>query len=147
YISTDQDERRRTYERTTQLQTALWSALRASSVAQPTPVQALVLAGMNDVINSQGYTQAAYWNRIPAAARLLMAVIALFSNALMGYRSRDGSAGGWLVIVLPLIVSFAFLLIADIDAPRHGLIHVRPQNLETLANSLAGIEKMPSRSD
>ena len=38
--------------------------------------------------------------------------------------------------VLPLIVSFAFLLIADIDAPRHGLIEVRPQNLESLANSL-----------
>ena len=27
-------------------------------------------------------------------------------------------------------------LIADIDAPRHGLIHVRPQNLESLAQSL-----------
>jgi hypothetical protein len=28
---------------------------------------ALVLAGMNDVINSQGYTQAAFWNRLPVA--------------------------------------------------------------------------------
>jgi hypothetical protein len=41
-----------------------------------------------------------------------------------------------LLLVLPLIVSFAFLLIADIDAPRHGLIEVRPQNPESLANSL-----------
>ena len=29
----------------------------------------------------------------------------------------------------------ASLLIADIDAPRRGLIHVRPQNLEALAKS------------
>jgi hypothetical protein len=28
---------------------------------------ALVLAGMNDVINSRGYTQAAFWNRLPVA--------------------------------------------------------------------------------
>jgi hypothetical protein len=147
YVNMDHEERTRIFEQTAQLQADLWSALRTSSVAQPTPVQALVLAGMNDVINSQGYTQAAYWNRIPAAAWLLMAVIALFANALMGYRSPDGTAGGWLGAVLPLIVSFAFLLIADIDAPRHGLIHVRPQNLESLAKSLAGTERIPLRSD
>jgi hypothetical protein len=40
--------------------------------------------------------------------------------------------------VLPLIVSFVFLLIADIDAPRHGLIEVRPQNLESVAKSFGG---------
>jgi hypothetical protein len=63
-----------------------------------------------------------------------MAIIALCSNALIGYRS--GKVGPWLLFALPLIVSFAFVLIADIDAPRHGLIEVRPQNLEVLANSL-----------
>jgi hypothetical protein len=28
---------------------------------------------MNDVLNSQGYTQAAYWNQIPTGAWVLMA--------------------------------------------------------------------------
>jgi hypothetical protein len=136
YVDMGDDQRKEIASQTTRLQNALWSAVRASSVAQPTPVEALALAGMNDVINSQGYTQAAYWNRIPTAAWILLAVIALCSNVMMGYRSEDGHAGGWLVVVLPLIVSFAFLLIADIDAPRHGLITVRPQNLESLAQSL-----------
>jgi hypothetical protein len=36
---------------------------------------------------------------------------------------------------LPFVVAIAFLLIADIDTPRRGLIHVRPQNLEALAKS------------
>ena len=93
---------------------------------------------MNDVINSQGYTQAAYWNRIPVAAWFLMAIIAVCSNALVGYRSQSRKAAGRLLFVLPLIISFAFLLIADIDAPRHGLIEVRPQNLESLAKSPGG---------
>ena len=39
-------------------------------------------------------------------------------------------------MVLPLVVSVALLLIADIDAPRHGLIRVSPQNLQSLAKSL-----------
>jgi hypothetical protein len=134
YLNKDDDQRKKIDERTARLQAALWSAVSPSSAAQPTPVEALALAGMNDVLNSQGYTQAAFWNRIPTAAWFLMAIIALCSSALTGYRS--GKAGGSLVFVMPLIVSVAFLLIADIDAPRHGLIEVRPQNLESLATSI-----------
>jgi hypothetical protein len=40
---------------------------------------------MNDVLNSQGYTQAAWWNRIPIAAWVLMAVIAICCNLMVGY--------------------------------------------------------------
>jgi hypothetical protein len=117
----------------TALEVSLWAAVRVPAQAQPTPVAALVLAGMNDLINSQGYTQAAYWNRIPTAAWCLMAAIALCSNALFGYRVRNA---GRLSLALPFVVSISLLLIADIDAPRHGLIHVSPQNLESLARSL-----------
>ncbi len=77
---------------TSQLQTELWAAVRGPATEQPTPVAALVVSGMNDVINSQGYTQAAFWNRIPRAVWWLMAAIALCSNVLFGYRSRDGKA-------------------------------------------------------
>jgi len=65
-----------------------------------------------------------------------MGAIALCSSALLGYRSKNGNAVGTLVFVLPLVVSISVLLIADIDAPRHGLIKVRPQNLESVAKSL-----------
>jgi hypothetical protein len=105
-------------------------------MADPTPVAAIVLSGMNEVINSRGYTQAAFWNRIPMAVWVLMAAIAVCSNVLFGYRSRKGKVSGKIALVLPFVVSIAFLLIADIDAPRHGLIHVGPQNLESLAKSL-----------
>jgi hypothetical protein len=39
-------------------------------------------------------------------------------------------------MVLPAIVSLSFLLIADIDSPRGGLIHVKPENLVGVAESL-----------
>ncbi|MEZ5600421.1 MAG: hypothetical protein R3F36_05205 [Candidatus Competibacteraceae bacterium] len=41
--------------RTTQLQNELWSAIQALAAAQPTPIVALAVSGMNDVLNSQGY--------------------------------------------------------------------------------------------
>ena len=57
---------------TAQLQTDMWSAVEAPAEAQPTFMVALAVSGMNDVLNSQGYTQAAWWNRIPGAAWALL---------------------------------------------------------------------------
>src|SRR5208337_2903147 len=52
YMAGDGQELQQINARTTQLQTELWSAIRAPAVAQPTPVMALVVSGMNDVLNS-----------------------------------------------------------------------------------------------
>jgi hypothetical protein len=38
--------------------------------------------------------------------------------------------------VLPLVVSIAFLLIADIESPRSGTISITARNLAALAQSL-----------
>jgi hypothetical protein len=124
--------------RTAQLQAELWSAVLGPAAAKPTPMVALAVSGMNDVLNSQGYTQAAWWNRIPAAAWFLMAAIAVCCNLLVGYGARDVKAEHLLLQVLPLVVSISFFLIADIDSPRGGVIHVQPENLLSLVESLRG---------
>lgn len=121
---------------TARLQSDLWSATRVPALAQPNPVSALVLSGMNDVLNSQGYAQAAWWNRIPSAAWALMMAIAICCNLLVGYGARRRGATDILFAVLPLVLSVSFLLIADIDSPRGGIIRVSPQNLLSLSRSL-----------
>ena len=123
--------------KTAQLQNDLWLSVAAPAATQPSMIQALVVAGMNDVLNSQGYTQAAWWNRIPGAAWLLMVVIAVLGNVMTGYaagvrRSRSLVA----IMILPVIVSISFYLIADIDSPRAGMVLVVPQNLASLAGGL-----------
>ncbi len=121
-------------QQTAQIQNQLWIAASQSAMAQPTPVRALAVAGMNDVLNSQGYTQAAWWNRIPVGAWSLMFAIAVACNVLLGYGARKM---GWrLLMVLPLLVAISFFLIADIDSPRGGVIRVHPQNLESLRAGL-----------
>jgi F0F1-type ATP synthase membrane subunit c/vacuolar-type H+-ATPase subunit K len=112
------------------LQDQLWDVVTAPALATPTPVSALVVAGMNDVLNSQGYTQAAWWNRLPVGAWELLILVAFASNFLFGYSERRENR--LTLMLLPLIISVPIFLIADIDTPRGGLIHVAPQNLEAL---------------
>ena len=136
FLTRDEQQIRQINARTAQLQTELWSAVLAPAAAQPTPTVALAVEGMNDVLNSQAYTQAAWWNRIPIAAWALMAAIAIFSNVLVGYGARMVKVEGILLLILPLVVAIAFFLIADIDSPRGGVIRVNPQNLVSLAEFL-----------
>jgi hypothetical protein len=136
YKTRDRRQLRQIDADTARLQGELWTAVRTAAAAQPSPLSALAVAGMNDVLNSQGYTQAAWWNRIPIAAWALLAVIAIGCNLMIGYGARRPEAGAILSLVLPLVVSISFFLIADIDSPRGGVIHVRPQNLVSLSQSL-----------
>jgi hypothetical protein len=121
---------------TAKLQDELWSSIEAPAVAQPTPVFALVVSGMNDVLNSEGYTQAAWWNRIPPGAWFLMIAVAISANLLIGYASHSTSTRILRLLVLPFVLCIAFYAIADIDSPRRGIIRVHPQNLMSLADSL-----------
>lgn len=136
YRTRDERELQQINADTAQIQNQMWSAVQDPAVAQPSPVIALAVAGMNDVLNSQGYTQAAWWNRIPTAAWDLMIAIAVSCNLLIGYGTRSTGAKSGLLFVLPLVVSISFLLIADIDSPRGGFIHIAPQNLVRLQHSL-----------
>lgn len=116
------------------LQSELWSAASGAGEKSPSPVTALAVSGMNDVLASEGYAQAAWSNRLPMLAWGLMAVIALYSNFLFGLGSHHSRL--FLYVLLPFAVSISFFLIADIDNPRRGLIRVPPENLLSLSESL-----------
>jgi len=118
---------------TAKLQTEMWRVVARVATAQPTPISGLAVAGINDVINAQGYTQAAWWNRIPFTAWMLMALIAIACNLLLGYGEHRTTA---FLLILPVIVSIAMFLIADIDSPRTGIIRVQPQNLMAQCQSM-----------
>lgn len=121
---------------TARLQNDLWAAATGPSARRTDPVMALVIAGMNDVLNSQGYTQAAWWNRLPLSAVLMVTAIAIGCNLLVGYGAHSMSPRNPLLAVLPLLVAVAVSLINDIDTPRHGFIEVMPRNLSALLEGL-----------
>jgi hypothetical protein len=116
------------------VQSELWSAVLPAAASQPTPTMALVVSGMNDVINAQGFTQAAWWNRIPVGAWAMLGLLAISCNLLVGYGERR--KGELFLFVLPVIVSLSFFVIADPDSPRGGVIRVSPQNLMAASQSM-----------
>jgi hypothetical protein len=134
YVTHDAHQLAQIDSETSKLQAEMWSTVNTSAEAHPTPPVTLAVWGMNDVLNRQGYTQAAWWNRIPVAAWCLMVSLAICCNLLVGYGSRRRE--GFLFTVLPFLVSVAFFLIAEIDSPRTGVIRVVPQNLISLSQSL-----------
>ncbi len=134
YVSRDLAQLQQNDAQTANLQSALWKTVAGPTLAQPTPVGALVASGMNDVLNSQGYTQAAWLNRVPFGAWVLMIMVAVVCNFLLGFSERRTTQAT--LLVFPVIVTMAFFLIADIDSPRGGIIRVVPQNLIALSQSL-----------
>ena len=88
YYTTRNPERlRQVRKATSQLESDLWSAVTPVA-AQRDNISALILSGMNDTINSEGYTQASWINRVPVAAWLLLLCIAFFCNVLGDFGPR-----------------------------------------------------------
>jgi hypothetical protein len=136
YVAHGRAELMRIDSDTASLQNQLWTTAAGAAKLQASPLSALAASGMNDVLNAQGYTQAAWWNRIPVAAWSLLFLIALLSNVLLGYGAHARAMV--LSVILPLAVAVSFLLIADIDSPRGGIIRIQPKNLQALAASFKG---------
>ncbi|MDR6201441.1 bestrophin-like domain [Paraburkholderia graminis] len=118
------------------LQSKSWLQATHVGKSQPTPIGSLVVAGMNDVLNSQDYSEAARINHIPLGAWVLMIVIAVFGCAVQGYGAKGKRRTALLMTILPVTISLSLALIADIDSPRGGIIRVQPQNLARLLQSL-----------
>ena len=133
YETRDARQLRQIEDATARLHTNLWSAVQVPAVRQPTLLFPIVLSGMNEVLDLQGYAQAAWWNRIPVAAWGLLIAIALLCNFLMGYGMHRDESRNMLLLLLPIVISISFFLIADIDSPRGGHSRASAESRSALA--------------
>jgi hypothetical protein len=135
YLNESQSDLNQLELQTNDLQNNLWSVCVTGAGSSGSPNSTLLLSGMNDVFSSRRRTQSSWRNRIPHSALLLVIVIAILSTFLVGYSAHR--RGAFLLLVLPLAVAISLFMIVDIDSPRGGYIRVRPQNLESLVESLS----------
>jgi len=116
------------------LQKEMWSATIGPTSENPTPVAALIAQVMTDVLNSQGYAQAAYKNYQCPVQRSISYLA----------RDRRGCAFGFYQFFLAFragvgLAVISLVLIANIDSAHRGVIRVKPQNLETNASNKAAL--------
>lgn len=137
YYKTDDDNLMRQINiKTDLLGDSLWQTIKTPAIEQPTPTMALVISGLNDVLNAAIFTQASWAGRIPATAWMLMFIISMASCILVGYGSQHSRRGMTLTMILPLLLSCSLMMISDIDNPRGGIISFKPQNLLHMVESL-----------
>jgi len=136
YSKQDQEKIHDIHLKTDRLQNALWQEILPIARSNQTATIALTVSGMNDVLNSQGYVQASWWNRIPSTAWTLMTAIAICANLLVGFGARNFKKNIALFMIFPFVIAVSFFLIADIDSPKGGIIRIEPRNLITLKKIL-----------
>lgn len=136
YETQDMALRLQLREQAVQQQGTLWERVRQHALANPTPVSASILSSINDLVSTQQKTIADWQHQIPFAAWFLLMVIAICCNLLVGYNARKSHGRLRLMMLLPAMISLAFLMIAEIDAPGRGVIRVAPANLLSLQETL-----------
>ena len=121
---------------TAKIEGLLWKAVTVPAGQNPNSITALAVASINDVVRTRGDTHASWNNRVPFTAWMMMGSIAFFAMLLVGIGIQRPQRFPQILVVLPLIISIAFFLIADVESPRLGLISVVPDNLRELSGTL-----------
>jgi hypothetical protein len=63
-------------------------AVAGPAAAAPNAVNALAMSGMNDILNSESHTDAAWRRHVLVTARVLMGLIAFAGNLLLGASAK-----------------------------------------------------------
>jgi hypothetical protein len=96
----------------------------------PNPVTPIFVQALNELGGLTERRLAAEENRVPIPIWLMVGMISVLACLITGYCMRRR----YLVemIVLPLTVAIVMTLVADLDSPRTGVIHVGQQSMERL---------------
>jgi hypothetical protein len=136
---TDNAAIQRSLDRMSALQTQLWSAAAADAAVHRDPVSALFLASLNETIDVSEKRTAAFENRVPVAAWVLLLFMAAWASGLVGISMSKRSRP--LLIVLPLVIGATMALILDMDSPRAGFVTVHQNSIERVAQQIASAPK------
>ncbi|HGN1705235.1 TPA: hypothetical protein ACKRTE_001066 [Providencia rettgeri] len=117
-------------------QNQLWEIAVKEAAQSPNPIVASVLSAFSDLYLSQQKTMASWRHQIPNATWFLLIFFAICSNILIGYNIRGTKGKNWLILILPSLTTLALFMIAEIDVPGEGMIHVTPDDLILLQEFL-----------
>ena len=103
----------------------------------------MALNACNDLYVVQQKTMASWRHQIPGVAWFILIIFGVCSNFLVGYNVRGRSSRSAMIFVIPAVTALALFMIAEIDVPGKGIIHVSPDNLESLRVTLSSGGLMP----
>ena len=124
--------------RSEELQNRLWAQAVAASEKDRSPILALFVQSLNEVIDLHATRMmAALRSRVPAPIWIVLFLLSFLSMAMMGYHEAlTNSRRSIAVLALILGFSSVLFLIVDLDRPRQGTLQVSQQAMIDLRNSM-----------
>ncbi|MGA2428571.1 MAG: hypothetical protein ABSH13_08715 [Candidatus Acidiferrum sp.] len=120
--------------RTKQLQNELWQQSVGVAQQNQTSITSIFVQSLNDLIDLTEKRLATLENRVPNAVWLLLVLVSILDCLTIGVSERRRF---WFVMVIsPLTIAIVMALIADLDAPRTGLIKIGQQSLRRVQQDL-----------
>jgi len=120
------------------LHNRLWASAVAAAEKDRSPITAIYVQSLNDVIDLHATRMmAALRSRVPAPIWVVLFLLSFLSMAMMGYHEALTNSKRSIVVVA-LIIGFStvLFLIVDLDRPRQGILQVNQQAMIDLRKSM-----------
>jgi hypothetical protein len=120
------------------LHNRLWAQAVAVTEKDRSPITAIYIQSLNDVIDLHATRMmAALRSRVPAPIWVVLFLLSFLSMAMIGYHEAlSNSRRSLVVIALILGFSTVLFLIVDLDRPRQGTLQVSQQAMIDLRKSM-----------
>lgn len=136
FSATDAAQRQQARIDSVRLQSRMWLWLSERVRTDPSLVHQSVLDACDALYESQQKTLSSWRAQIPLPAWVMALLFAWCSSFLIGYTVHGVRGNTALVIIVPGLVAVSLYVIAQIDIPGEGLIHVLPDNMRILQEML-----------
>jgi hypothetical protein len=121
--------------KTSALQARIWAVASSYASSNPNVIMSLFLSTLNESIDLSEERTAAFENRIPLTAWVLLLFMSFIASVLVGTTTDARSKS--LQLVLPFVLAAALSLVLDLDSPRYGFIRMQQPSMERLAQLIS----------
>jgi len=131
-------------EQSSQAMAKLWPVIQQIlQQEKPGPMEASLVAAVNDVIDYHTIRMAAVFDKLPPIVLVLVVFITATSLAVAGFNAGvSGRMSRWRMTMLALVLAGVVTVIQDFDRPLAGLIHVSQDSIySAIAEMEAGLAK------
>ena len=130
----NEEATRAALEESKKIQRELWQIAKSAVEQRPTLFTSLFVQKLNETIDLNARRLAAQQNRLPRAIWFVLLSLSMLTCLLVGLTQRPLVIPA--MLVMPLMISIVFAVIADLDTPKSGLIHIGSGSLERLKTDL-----------
>jgi hypothetical protein len=124
--------------RSEELQGSLWEQAVSVAEEKPTPITALLIQSLNEVIDLHATrVSLGMRNRIPITIWVALYFTVMFAMVGVGYYAGlTSKTRTWETLILVVTFSGVLLMLADLDRPQEGLLKVSQQAMVDLRQSM-----------